>query len=257
MTIGAMRALSLRTFRLAVVLLVSAGIGAGTSLTGQASATTRPSWEIIGTSTQDRPIRVSYRGPTNPTTRVLAVGCIHGDECAAVKVIRRLARQKDPRRVGLWLIPTVNPDGRALGTRQNARGVDLNRNFPWRWRPIGLRGDRFYSGPRSRSERETRLVMRFVRQIRPDLTIWFHQREVNVRQGGGPTESARRYARLVGLPFLALPIPNGAATGWQISTFPGSEAFVVELPSGRLSAVDAERHKRAVRTVARRLASSG
>ena len=47
----------------------------------------------------------------------------------------------------------------------------------------------------------------------PDLTIWFHQPEVNFRQGGGATGSARRYARIVGLPFLALPIPPGAATG--------------------------------------------
>ncbi len=255
---GAMSMTWVRLSRLALVILASAGVGGSAVLTDDAAAgATPPTWEVIGQSVRDRPIRASYRGPAKPATRVLVVGCIHGDECAAVKVIRRLANQRDPRRVGLWLVPTVNPDGHALGTRQNARGVDLNRNFPWHWRLSGRRGDRFYSGRRARSEVETRIVQQFIRRIRPDLTIWFHQPEVNVRQGGGSTESARRYARLVGLPFLALPIPNGAATGWQISTLRGSEAFVVELPRGPLSAANVELHKRAVRTVARKLATAG
>ena len=220
------------------------------------AATGPPQWKVVGTSVQDRPIRVAYRGPARPAARVLVVGCIHGDECPAIKVVRRLAWQTDPRRVGLWLVPTVNPDGRALGTRQNARGVDLNRNFPWRWRSVGRRGDRFYPGLRARSEAETHVVMRLVREIEPDLTIWFHQPEVNVRQGGGATGSARRYARFVGLPFLALSIPHGEATGWQVAKYPGSEAFVVELPAGPLSTDDVDLHRRAVRTVARKLRSA-
>jgi hypothetical protein len=33
----------------------------------------------------------------------------------------------------LWVIPTVDPDGQRARTRKNAHGVDLNRNFPYRW----------------------------------------------------------------------------------------------------------------------------
>jgi hypothetical protein len=45
--------------------------------------------------------------------------------------------------------------------------------------------------------------------------------------------------------FRAIPSPRGAATRWQHARLPGTEAFVVELPPGRLSQRDALRHARA------------
>jgi murein tripeptide amidase MpaA len=43
-----------------------------------------------------------------------------------------------PARIDLWTIRTVNPDGIRAGTRKNARGVDLNRNFRFRFRRASL-----------------------------------------------------------------------------------------------------------------------
>src|SRR3712207_4998652 len=125
---------------------------------------------VLGETREGRPVVVLHRGdPEAPT--VLVVGCIHGDECAGVAIARDLATTEPRHSIDLWVVPDLNPDGRAAHTRQNSRGVDLNRNFPYRWRP-GPRG-RYYPGPRPASERETAIAMRLVETVEPDITIWF------------------------------------------------------------------------------------
>jgi murein peptide amidase A len=199
--------------------------------------------ERLGVSVHGRAIRVVHRGDPDART-VLVVGCIHGDECAGVKIVNRL-RRGDPRRaLDLWLVPTLNPDGRAAGTRQNARGVDLNRNFPYRWR-AAARG-RYYPGRRPASEPETRIAIALVERVEPDVTIWFHQPLALVDRSGGSVRIERRYARLVGLPLVTLDALHGTATSWQNHRDPRSTAFVVELPAGRLRPRDVRRYARAV-----------
>src|SRR5205085_2090176 len=94
-----------------------------------------------GHSAGGRPIAVYERGNAASPNRVLVVGCIHGTECAGIPVVRRLLAAPSPDGADLWLVPNLNPDGFARGTRQNARGVDLNRNFPSEWRAIAPPGD--------------------------------------------------------------------------------------------------------------------
>ena len=94
---------------------------------------------IAGHSVEHRPIVVHVAGDRGAAVRVLVVGDVHGNERAGERIVARLRRVRTPRGVRLWLVRTANPDGVAAGTRQNARGVDLNRNFPYRWRP-GPRG---------------------------------------------------------------------------------------------------------------------
>ena len=67
----------------------------------------------------------------------------------------------------LWLVPSLNPDGVARGTRQNAHGVDLNRNFAAMWQPTGRPGSTYYAGPRAFSEPETRAARDLIRRIHP------------------------------------------------------------------------------------------
>jgi murein peptide amidase A len=174
---------------------------------------------------------------------VLVVGCIHGDEPAGIAIAAQLERLLPPQDVDVWIVPDLNPDGVAAKTRQNARGVDLNRNFPFHWRPLG---GVFDSGPHPLSEPESRAAYRLILRIRPTISIWFHQHLNLVDESEGDVSVERRYARLVGLPLRRLKRYPGSAVGWENHRFPGGTAFVVELPSGRLSEAAARRYARAV-----------
>ena len=85
------------------------------------------------------------------------------------------ARALYPTDVELWLIESMNPDGQAAQDRQNANQVDLNRNFPYEWGPIGGPGDSQYAGIGPASEPETQAMVNFIGQLRPDIAIWYHQ----------------------------------------------------------------------------------
>ncbi|HEX2504040.1 MAG TPA: DUF2817 domain-containing protein [Miltoncostaeaceae bacterium] len=208
---------------------------------------------MLGRSAEDRPILLTRLGDRGAERRVLVVGAVHGNEPAGRAVVHRLRGGPAPAGAELWLIHDLNPDGTAAGARQNARGVDLNRNFPHRWRAQGRPFDAFHSGARPLSEPESRLAARLIRRLRPDVTIWYHQALslVDVSSGADP-RVARRYARLTGLPAkpVGLGFLPGIATRWQNRTQPGTSAFVVELPRGALSPAAAGRHARAVRAVA-------
>jgi murein peptide amidase A len=189
---------------------------------------------MLGRSLLGRPIAIFERGDPTAGRRVLVVGCIHGDENAGIAVADRLRSIPIPPGLDLWVIPSANPDGVARGTRTNGRGVDLNRNFGWRWRPIGRRGDPQYSGTGPLSEPETRVLVQTINRVRPDVTIWFHQPIGVVDFSGGDATIERRFAGLAGMRLLRLPRYAGGVTNWQNANFPGTTAFVVELPAGPL-----------------------
>ena len=205
---------------------------------------------VIGHSVRGRPLRALELGDPAAERKLLVVGCIHGNECAGEAITRRLRDLVPPAGSELWLVDDLNPDGHAARTRQNARGVDLNRNFSWRWRPLDRRGGAHYSGPRPFSEPESRAARRLIMRVRPRVTIWFHQALTLVDESGGDARIERRYARRVHLPLRRLPPYPGTATSWQNHHLPGTTAFVVELPAGRLSARAVDCHARAVLNLA-------
>jgi protein MpaA len=176
----------------------------------------------LGRSYQGRPIDVVH--VAGPGTRILVVGCIHGDECEGIEVTRLLERSRST--ADLWLVHQLNPDGYALRRRTNAHGVDLNRDFL------------------AATQRETRIARRLILRIRPDVTIWFHQPQGVVRAWGPSRAIARRYARLAGVPYRSWEWPPGSASRWQNGL--GEISFVVELRSGELDDAVARRHAAAV-----------
>jgi protein MpaA len=151
----------------------------------------------------------------------------------------------------LWVIPTVNPDGVRHHSRKNARGVDLNRNFPFRWHDGVPHSSGYYPGPRPASEPETQAVMAFIERIQPDLSIWYHQPWGAVLACRGRPQIAIEYAKLVGMGTSCRGTGlRGTAISWETHVVPESTAFVVELPSGKPRAHSIQRHAQAALTVA-------
>jgi beta-N-acetylhexosaminidase len=197
-----------------------------------------------GRSVDGERIVAVRQGDPDAPVRVLVTGSIHGDESAGVAVVRRLRRMVPLAGVQLWTVRTANPDGLRRGTRRNARGVDLNRNFPTRWRAGPHDGN--YPGPRAASEPETRAMMRIVRRIHPDVSIHYHQPfGIVYRTDGMPPAVLRAYSRRSGLPVERRPRLNGTLTGWQNATFPRTTAFVVEFGAAAPTPAQVRRHARA------------
>jgi murein peptide amidase A len=208
----------------------------------------------VGHSVDGRAIRPVILGSAPPAHRLLVVGCIHGNEPAGMAITRALARTGAVQGAEIAVVQTMNPDGcLVLHTRQNAHGVDLNRNFPSNWARIGRRGSFQYSGPRPLSEPESRYFVSLVATLRPAVTVVFHQHEDVVRAWGGSRATARRFARVLGglLPYRAERWPYGTEANWQNHRFPGTASFVVELPAGPVPAVSIPRYVRALRELAR------
>jgi protein MpaA len=203
---------------------------------------------LLGRSVDGRPIVAIETGDFDAAARLLVVGCIHGNEPAGIAIADRLWQSAPPRGVDLWIVPVLNPDGVAARTRGNAHGVDLNRNFPWRWQRLsGV----FYSGAAPLSEPESGIAVRLIRRARPGISIWFHQHMDLVDDSGGNVTVERRFAALVGLPLHRLATKPGSVVGWENHTHPGTTAFVVELPAGALPNRAVRRYARAVLAVGR------
>jgi hypothetical protein len=193
----------------------------------------------IGHSVEGRGLRAVVLGD-GPARPLLVVGCIHGTEPAGLPVVRALVRRGALPGTKIVVVRALNPDGcYRLGTRGNAHGVDLNRNFPTGARPL--------------TEPESRWFVRLVRAVRPAVTVVFHQHEDVVRAWGPSTPAARRFARLLGgvLPYRSERWPPGSISNWQNHAFPGTASFVVELPAGPVPARLVPQYVRALRLLAR------
>jgi len=166
-----------------------------------------------------------------PTLALVHAG-IHGDEPGAPIVAERLVAALDgwrgPRVV---IVPAVNPDGLTAGTKDNGRGVDLNRNFPSRSYRPGVLAPGYDAGPAPLSEPESAALAALVDAERPRRIVAVHQPFRCVNFDGPARPLAERMAAACGWPVVEdVGYPTPGSFGARYGVDLGLEVITLELP---------------------------
>lgn len=174
-------------------------------------------WKSIGTSVEGRPIRCRRVG--HGPRRVLWIGGIHGNEregsVATAELASAFRAAGLVASVTLTIVEDCNPDGSAAGTRGNANGVDLNRNFP---------ASNARPGTTPLSEPESRALHDLIVAGQPHAVLVAHSWGVKARgpkqfiNFDGPAEDlARTFSSISGYELLRsyrMPPTRGSLGSW-------------------------------------------
>lgn len=177
--------------------------------------------------------------PDGARKRVLLLGGIHGDELSSVAVVFQWLEllKSDRFQPYEWrVLPSVNPDGlfAAKAQRTNARGIDLNRNFPspdWLarapqyWRSEARSDPRRYPGTQPASEPETRWIVEQIRDFKPDAIVSVHA-PYGVLDFDGPQDPPRKLGYLRLQPLGVYPGSLGEYAGLTLKL----PVITLELP---------------------------
>lgn len=146
----------------------------------ESGSLTLPS-DRYGTSVLGLPLEV-WR-PSGPC-RMLIHGGIHGEEGETTVMLSRALRLLGAPSPHCAVVLAANPDGLVRGTRSNARGVDLNRNFPtsdWQPEPVlnrstldAPRDVAFSPGSAPGSEPEVSALIGLIEELRPEIVVALH-----------------------------------------------------------------------------------
>jgi protein MpaA len=178
-------------------------------------------------SIENRPMVHTVLGQGSDVTFIMAA--IHGNEKVGIQLVRRLERylQQNPQMLEkrkVVLLPNANPDGVANNSRYNARGIDLNRNFPASNR---INSNRF--GRTALSEPETRFIFQLIHQYTPDRIVSIHQPLACIDYDGPSRALANRLAEYCNLPLKKVGAKPGSL-GSHAGVMLGIPVITLELP---------------------------
>jgi protein MpaA len=191
----------------------------------------------IGRSTEGRPIAgARFGGAGRP---LIVVGGVHGDEPASVEVVVELCARR-PTGPGawpapVWIIPALNPDGIARGSKNSARDVDLNRNFPSRSFSTD-HAPGYFPGEAPLSEPETRALADLVEHGPIRGVVAVHAPFACVNYDGPAAAWAEAVARASGWPARAdIGYPTPGSLGSWLGVDRRLPVLTLELPPGPLA----------------------
>jgi protein MpaA len=192
--------------------------------------------------------------------RVIVFGGIHGNEpdssILAKALMGSLMKEPAPEDLTIIVVPDANPDGLFANTRVNARGVDINRNFPSAsWSRDYWDANQF-PGAEPQSEPETRAIMKLLESSPPDYIITIHAALGCVNWDGTGEQLARVIANVNGYPLCPY---LGYETPGSLGTLMGTDkklpVVTIELRNSRASDLVQE-NLPALRAVLSHIASS-
>jgi murein peptide amidase A len=186
----------------------------------------------LGLSVQQRPIVGYYAGAALAAPlEWLWVGAFHGDEPQSALLLDALLTQLTlPPNV--LVIPIFNPDGLAQGTRVNANGVDLNRNYPTQtFDAVSNVGTHYFGGHTPASEPETQAMIALIERYQPKGIVSVHTPYRFINYDGPAEHWAQVLQQHTGYPIepdMGYPTP-GSFGNWA-GVERGIPVITLELP---------------------------
>lgn len=174
-------------------------------------------------------VPASYARPRPPA---LLFGAIHGDEPLGVYCLARLCDELLERPPGrdTWIIPALNLDGLAGGSKNNANDVDLNRNFAaGNWVAEHKAG--YFPGRAPESEPETQALVQLIERTGATRLVALHSPYRTVNWDGSGRELAEAMAELNGYGATAdIGYPTPGSFGSRYGKDLGLEVVTLEIP---------------------------
>jgi protein MpaA len=191
--------------------------------------------EVLGTTVCGRPIEAIVFSPpryARPRPPAVVFGAIHGDEPATRLQAERLIEELLDRPPGreTWIIPVVNVDGLLGGSKNNARDVDLNRNFAAaNW--VATYQGGYFPGAQPESEPETQALASLIDRSGAERLIALHATFRVMNWDGRGQALAEEMARLAGYPAAGdIGYPTPGSFGSKYGLDRGLEVVTVEVP---------------------------